>query len=164
MRSASWVLSKDSGSRDSGAPALAASRCQAMASAMFRRGAASRPCAFSAHSAAMASWPLARLISSMRSRMARAAPLSRTLSSLNTSCSCSGEGWVASQSRTRAARSPEVAAEKAPPVSASRGCGSGVLAGAGFTSGASDILLREEKGNMDDLNGTTPASALSGPG
>jgi hypothetical protein len=38
MRSASAVFSEASGSRDSGAPALAASRCQAMASAMLRRG------------------------------------------------------------------------------------------------------------------------------
>ncbi len=52
----------------------------------------------------------------------------------------------------REARSPEVAAEKAPPVSASSGCGSWVLAGAGFTSGASDILLREKNGNMDPMD------------
>ena len=55
----------------------------------------------------------------------------------------------------REARSLDVAAEKAPPVSASRGCDSWVLAGAGFTSGTSDILLREKKGNMDPMNERT---------
>src|SRR3990167_455110 len=48
----------------------------------------------------------------------------------------------------RAARSPDVAAEKAPPVSPSSGWASGALAGAGVVSGASDILLREKIGNM----------------
>jgi hypothetical protein len=119
MRSASSVLTPASGSRLSGAPALAASRCQAMASAMFSRGCASSDLAFSAHSAAMASWPLARLISSSFSRSRRAAPLSRALSSRKTSCICSALGSPASQSRRRAARSPEVGAVKAPPVRAS---------------------------------------------
>jgi len=54
------------------------------------------------------------------SRSRRAAPLSRPLSSLKTSCICSGAGLPASQSRMRAARSPEVGAVKAPPVSVSR--------------------------------------------
>jgi hypothetical protein len=53
---------------------------------------------------------------------ALAAPRSRWLSSLNTSFMCSAEGPVASQSRTRVARSLAVAAEKTPPVSASKGC------------------------------------------
>src|SRR5262249_7963569 len=88
--------------------------------AMSRRGCASGLRAFSDHSAASASWPLARLISSSRSRSRRAAPLSRALSSRNTSCICSALGSPASHSRTRAALSPEVGAEKAPPVSASR--------------------------------------------
>src|SRR6185369_7603077 len=48
-----------------------------------------------------------------------AAPLSRPLSSRNTSCICSTLGLAVSHSRTRAARSPEVGAENAPPVSAS---------------------------------------------
>jgi hypothetical protein len=56
----------------------------------------------------------------------------------------------------RAARSPEVAAEKAPPVMASNGCGLGALAGAGVVSGASDILLREKSGNMDFLETGAP--------
>ena len=118
-RSASWAFSDASGSRLSGAPALAASRCQAMASAMFSLSKASRPLAFSAHSAAITSWPLLRLISSSFSRSSLAAPLSRPLSSRNTSCICSTLGLAASHSRTRAARSPEVGAEKAPPVSVS---------------------------------------------
>ena len=151
-RSANCTLSSDKGSRDNGAPALAASRCQANASAILSLGAAIRTCAFSAHSAAMDSWFLARRISSRRSRTARAAPLSRLLSSLKTSCNCSCAGWVASHSRMRAARSPDVAAEKAPPVSASSGCASGTLAGAGVVSGASDILLREKSGNMESTD------------
>ena len=148
-RSFRRCLSTDRGSRDSGAPALAASRCQASASAMLSLAAASSASALAAHSAAIASWPSARRISSSRSRTARAAPLSRALNSLNTSWSFSTPGWVDNHSRMRAERSPDVAAEKAPPVNASRGCGSLVLAGTGVASDASDILLREEKGNMD---------------
>ena len=148
MRSANWLLSDDSGSRDSGAPALAASRCQAMASAMLTRGAASNASALPAHSAAMASWAWARRISSSRSRTARAAPLSRALNSLKTSCRRSAGGLLVSHSRMRAARSPEVAAEKAPPVRESSGCGSLALPCGAGVSGTSDMLLREEKGNM----------------
>ena len=150
-RSAICTFNSDSGSLDKGAPAFAASRCHARASAMLSLEADSKAWALSAHSAAMASWPLARRISSSRSRTARAAPLSRPLNSLNTSCNCSGAGCVVNHSRIRDARSPDVAAENAPPVNASSGCGSWVLAGAGFTSGASDILLREKKGNMGSL-------------
>ena len=61
MRSASWAFREASGSRLSGAPALAASRCQAMASAILSLASASSALAFSAHSAAIASWPLAAL-------------------------------------------------------------------------------------------------------
>ena len=75
--------------------------------------------AFSAHSAAIASWPLRALDFVERSRSRRAAPLSRPLSSRNTSCICSAAGIAGQPSRTRAARSPEVGAEKAPPVSVS---------------------------------------------
>ena len=119
-RSASWPLMAASGSRLSGAPAFAASRCHARASAMFSFGCARSARAFSDHSAAITSCPLLRLISSSRSRSGRAAPLSRPLSSRKTSCICSGLGLRASHSRTRAARSPEVGAENAPPVRASR--------------------------------------------
>ena len=147
-RSANCALSSERGSRDRGAPALAASRCHANASAILSLDAAIKACAFSAHSAPIDSWFLARRISSSRSRTARAAPLSRLLSSLKTSCNCSCSGCVNSHSRMRAARSPDVAAEKAPPVNASSGCASGALAGAGVVSGASDILLREKIGNM----------------
>ena len=121
-RSASCVLSAASGSRDSGAPALAASRCQARPSAILSLGKASRASALAAHSAPMASWPLARFNSSSFSRRGLAAPLSRTVSSLNTSCMCSLEGLPANHSRMRAARSPEVGAENAPPVKESSGC------------------------------------------
>ena len=148
MRSANCTFSTDSGSRDSGAPARAASRCQAKASAILSLGSASSAWALAAHSAPITSWPLARLISSSFSRSGLAAPLSRTLSSLKTSCTCSGVGLPASHSRTRDARSPEVAAEKAPPVSASSGWTSWTLGGVAGTSGVSDILLREGKGNM----------------
>ena len=151
-RSASWFLNNDSGSRDSGAPALAASRCQAVASAMFSVSADSSCWAFCAHSTPIFSCVSRRRSSSRRSRTARAALLSRTLSSLNTSCNWSCAGCVASQSRTREARSPEVSAENAPPVSASRGCVSEVLARAGFTSGASDMLLRGEREDIFQWN------------
>ena len=147
MRSTSCVRRPASGSRDSGAPALAASRCQARASAMFRRAASSRAWALACHSAATASWPLARRSSSSFSRSALAAPLSLADSSLNTSCICSGVGSVASQSRTRWARSPEVAAENTPPVSASSGCASGTL-GAGASAAACGSLGSRLKGNM----------------
>ena len=48
-------------------------------------------------------------------------------------------------------RAPEVGAEKAPPVSASSGWASGILAKTEFTSNASDILLREEKRKVHEL-------------
>ena len=118
-RSDNAAFNEANGSRDNGAPALAASRCQAMASAMLSRGVSSRTWPRAAHSAANASWVLARRSSSSFSRRGLAAPLSLTLSSLNTSCISSWAGDVASHSRTRAARSPEVAAVKAPPVRAS---------------------------------------------
>jgi hypothetical protein len=60
----------------------------------------------------------------------------------------STEGDVASQSRTRAARSPEVGAEKTPPVKASRAwedVADGVVAGeftAGFGNGTEKRMFR----------------------
>ena len=71
-----------SGSRDSGAPALAASLCHAMASAMFKREEVSMALARSAHSAAKTSWPCKRFNSSSFSRSTLAAPLSRVETSL----------------------------------------------------------------------------------
>ena len=106
-----------------------------MASAMLRRGVSSRTWPRVAQSAASASWVLARRSSSSFSRSGRAAPLSLTLSSLNTSCIRSGAGAVASHSRMRAARSPEVAAVKAPPVRASSCCRSWGLELAWVTEG-----------------------------
>ena len=146
MRSSSWLRRPSSGSRDRGAPARAASRFQARASAMFRRAACSRASALAAHSAATACWLWARLISSSRSRSALAAPLSLAESSLCTCCICSAGGLLASQARMRAARSPDVGAENAPPVSASSGCASA----AGLVAGVSGwSLLSREKGNMN---------------
>ena len=146
-RSARLARSEASGSRDSGAPARAASRCQASASAMFRRAVFSSASPFSAHSCATASCWLARLISSSFSRSGLAAPLSLAESSLNTSCICSCVGSLASQSRRRWARSPEVAAENTPPVSASSGCaGAGAGAAGALADGSS--LASREKGNM----------------
>ena len=124
-RSASLSLTLASGSLDSGAPALAASRCQAMASAILSLPNERSACALAAHSSPTASWPLAFLSSSSFSRMGLTAPLSLPLSSLKTSCICSVLGLVAIQSRTLAALSPAVGAENAPPVRASRGWGSG---------------------------------------
>ena len=120
-RSASCVFTLAKGSLDNGAPALAASRCQPKASAMFSLLPDSKALALSAHSVAICSCACERLISSSFSRRGLAAPLSLLLSSLNTSCICSALGLVASHSRTLAARSPEVGALKAPPVKASRG-------------------------------------------
>ena len=64
-------------------------------------------------------------------------------------------------SRTLAARSPDVAAEKAPPVRPSSGCGAAAaLAGAGVGSGVSGVLLRERKeGNMSQLRVNTACTA-----
>ena len=121
-RSDSLLLTLSKGSLDKGAPALAASRCHARASAILSLLWASSVLALSAHSAARCSDAPARLISSSFSRRGLAAPLSLALSSLNTSCICSALGLVASHSRTLAARSPEVGALKAPPVKASSGC------------------------------------------
>ena len=116
-----------SGSRDKGAPALAASRCHAMASATLNGWACNRVWALSAHSWAKLSWVLVRLSSSSFSRKSFAAPLSRALISLNTCCKSSGEGSLASHSRKREDRSPEVGAVKAPEVNASKVGKSGVL-------------------------------------
>ncbi len=151
-RSLSWPLSVAKGSLLKGAPALAASRCQAMASAIFSLATASKTCALSAHSCAMDSWPLLRLISSSFSRSSLAAPLSLPLISLNTACICSGLGAPANQSRIRAVRSVEVWAENAPPVSASSGWGAFDLAGICVTSGATAVFWRAEKGNMSRTN------------
>ena len=123
-RSANLTLTDASGSLDSGAPALAASRCQASASAMLSLPAPSNTPALSAHSAAIASWPLLRLSSSSFSFSGLAAPLSRLARSLYTSSISSGAGSVASHVRIRAVRSLDVAAEKAPPVNPSSGCAS----------------------------------------
>ena len=115
-RSTKRVFNVAKGSLLKGAPAFAASRCQAKASAIFSLAMPSRLSALAAHSAANTSCPLARLASSSFSRTSLAAPLSFTLNSLNTSANASAVGLLCSQSRTRAARSPEVGAEKAPPV------------------------------------------------
>ena len=115
-RSAICTFRLARGSLLRGAPALAASRCQAMASAILSLVRSSSAWALSAHSADMASCSLARLASSSRSRKSLAAPLSRLLSSRNTSARTSLPGLVSSHSRTRLARSPAVAAVKAPPV------------------------------------------------
>ena len=122
------------GSRDSGAPALAASRGQAMASAKFKRGISSRCLAFSAHSSAKASWLFKRRSSSSFSRSGLAAPLSRVLISLKTCCNKSALGSVAIHSRKRAARSPEVGAVRAPPVRVSKEAKSSALEEGVFTS------------------------------
>ena len=76
------TLNSDKGSRDKGAPALAASRCQAKASATWNLGAASKACALSTHSWAKDSCALRRLSSSSFSRKGLAAPLSLALISL----------------------------------------------------------------------------------
>ena len=127
MRSVRAWRKPAKGSRDKGAPALAASRCQAIASATLNWWACSRLWALSAHSWAKLSWVLVRLSSSSFSRKSLAAPLSLALISLNTCCINSGEGSLASQSRKREDRSPEVGAVKAPEVKASKVGKSGVL-------------------------------------
>ena len=104
--SANCTFKPAKGSRDRGAPALAASRCQAKASAMFSRKLPSKVRARSAHSAAKASCARALLISSSFSLRILAAPLSREDNSLKMSCICSGDGSVKSHSRKRAMRSP----------------------------------------------------------
>ena len=109
-----------SGSRDSGAPALAASRAHAMASATFNLWCVSKALAFCAHSSASASWFFERRSSSIFSLTGLAAPLSRALNSLNTCCSNSRVGSLASQSRMRLRRSLEVAAVNAPSVRLSK--------------------------------------------
>ena len=81
-RSASCTFRPASGSLDSGAPALAASRCQASASARLSLPVASSAEALAAHSAATTSWPLLRLASSSFSLSGLAAPLSRLARSL----------------------------------------------------------------------------------
>ena len=124
----------ESGSRDKGAPALAASRDQAMASARFNLGWLSNALALAAHSSANAVWVLERRSSSIFSLTALAAPLSRALSSLNTCCSKSIEGSVSSHCRTRVSLSPAVAAEIAPPVNTSKAGKSGELWEGVFTA------------------------------
>ena len=91
-RSTNWVLRLVKGSLLRGAPALAASRCHAIASAILSLATASKAVALSAHSAAKDSWPLARLASSSFSRTNLAAPLSLTLNSLKTSAKSSWLG------------------------------------------------------------------------
>ena len=98
-----------------------------MASATLNWWACNRLWALSAHSWAKLSWVLVRLSSSSFSRKSLAAPLSRALISLKTCCINSGEGSLASQSRKREDRSPEVGAVKAPEVKASKVGKSGVL-------------------------------------
>ncbi|ODT29479.1 MAG: hypothetical protein ABS53_13710 [Hydrogenophaga sp. SCN 70-13] len=101
------------------------------------------------HSLAACSCDFWRLSSSSFSFSALAAPRSRWLSSLNTSFMCSAEGSVASQSRTRAARSPAVGAEKTPPVSASRGWALADLGLEGvFTAGSGADVWRGENSDM----------------
>ena len=141
-RSASARRKPARGSRDSGAPALAVSRAQAMASATFNRLVASKARAFSAHSSARVSWVLARRSSSIFSFTGLAAPLSRALNSLKTVCSTSSAGSVFNHSRTRVKRSPEVAAVNAPPVMASRAVRSGELWVGEFTAFNSLICTR----------------------
>ena len=126
-RSAKAVLRPAKGSRDKGAPALAASRCHAMASAMLMRGASRRARPFSAQLWDRASCSMLRRFSSMLSRKTLAAPLSRWLISLKTSCRADKLGSVSNQVCKRVMRSPEVAAVKAPAVNASRAARSGVL-------------------------------------
>ena len=94
--SASAKRKPDNGSRDNGAPALAASRAHAMASAKFNFGWFSKAFALVAHSSAKASWFLERRSSSIFSLTGLAAPLSRALSSLKTCCNTSTEGSVSS--------------------------------------------------------------------
>ena len=127
MRSARACRSPAKGSRDKAAPALAASLCQAMASATLNCAACNKAWALSVHSWANKSCALVRLISSSFSRKGLAAPLSRALISLSTCCINSGEGSLANQSLKRADRSPEVGAVKAPAVKASSVARSGAL-------------------------------------
>jgi hypothetical protein len=88
MRSASWLLSPTSGSRLSGAPALAASRCQAMASAMLSLATASSACALAPtrRHGLLPSWRGA-VVETLAHRTGGA--LVTAASSRNTSCSCS---------------------------------------------------------------------------
>ena len=126
-RSANAVLRPARGSRDNGAPALAASRCHAMASAMLMRDASRSAAPFSAQLWANASCSMLRRFSSMLSRKTLDAPLSRWLISLKTSCKAGKLGSVSNHVCKTWMRSPEVAAVKAPPVNASRAERSGVL-------------------------------------
>ena len=133
-RSASARRKPASGSRDKGAPALAVSLAQAMASATFSRLVSSKALALAAHSSARWSCVLARRNSSIFSLTGLAAPLSRELSSLKTCCNTSKLGPVLNQSRTRASRSLEVAAVIAPPVRVSKVDKSGELGVVEFTA------------------------------
>ena len=119
-RSAKAFFKPAKGSRDKGAPALAASRCQPMASLKLICGASRRASPLAAHSTIKASWSLLRRNSSSFSRSTLAAPLSRWLISSNAAWTCAKVGWPASQSRRRAVRSAEVETVKAPPVKLSR--------------------------------------------
>ena len=119
-RSANAFFKLAKGSRDKGAPALAASRCHAMASARLMRSASRSASPVVAHACIRASWSLALRASSSFSRTNLAAPLSRWLISVNTACNCSCSGWLANHWLSRVARSLAVAAVKAPPVRASR--------------------------------------------
>ena len=142
-RSSNWIFKLAKGSRDSGAPALAASRCQTAACSAENFSACSSAWALAAHSSAIKSWSCVRRISSKRSRSKRLALLSRLPSSLSTSCNCAALGLEASQVRKQAARSPEVSAEKAPPVRVSKGWISAAGALLGVFSMASDIALNK---------------------
>src|SRR3990167_6846805 len=152
-RSVNACFSEASGSRDRGAPARAASRCQAKASARFSREWSSRVCALWAHSTAICSCDFWRFCSSSFSFSGLAAPRSRCDNSLNTSFINSTDGPLPSHSRMRAARSPEVGAENAPPVSASSGCGAeeveGLVGMGVFTAAALDGVGDLRRGNSD---------------
>ena len=139
-RSANAVFKPAKGSRDKGAPAFAASRCQPMASAKLMRAASRKASPLVAHSTIKASWSLVRRSSSSFSRSTLAAPLSLLLISLKTACNCSNVGWPASQSRRRAVRSPELEAVKAPPVKTSRAARSRGFAEESVTSRAHSKL------------------------
>ena len=91
-RSTNAVFNPAKGSRDKGAPALAASRCQPMASAKLIRDASRKASPLMAHSTIKASWSLVRRNSSSFSRRTLAAPLSLLLISLKTACNCSNVG------------------------------------------------------------------------
>ena len=139
-RSARAAFRPAKGSRERGAPALAASRCHPMASPTLMRGASRKASPLAAHSTIKASWPLLRRNSSSFSRSTLAAPLSRWLISSKTACSCSNVGWPASQSRRRAVRSAAVETVNAPPVKVSRAARSRGLLEESVTSRAHSKL------------------------